>query len=464
MTDVKVLDHAVAYLQQEFAKTSGNDHETRAALLHALSTRHAAGFEAANSSNRVRNGLSDPALAYLALTFANLDRLSLAGELIGILATRAKTEATAPGRPSRVYWSNSGRSQAIRGAAETTALVDARLCSRPSAGSRARRGRRLAPGPPRRQRLAAPQGQGAGTRRAGVVLRPRPGGRRPLQADRHGQRDPGRRAQRHRLDRGPGDRGAAKGAQGRAAQPGPVRDGGTGPLWLRRHAGGLHPRFQARTGQQKPCRDDQSPRLSAGGTRARRQDLAGRVSAWRSMRPTSRTWPARSRWAEEPASRSTAWRNIPDTTPEWERDFLIVEEHVPAGATVIEGSVQTSATSYHLADGVLTFYFAPDQNPGAITYDVHGYLPGQYRALPASIRSAYEPGRFHLGRRASCACGRRASRAPIPTSRPPTSSTPAARPTSTPGDSPRRAKRSSPSSAATRSVTTSPRTRPACSS
>ncbi len=23
-----------------------------------------------------------------------------------------------------------------------------------------------------------------------------------------------------------------------------------------------------------------------------------------------------------------AWRNVPDTTPEWERDFLVVEEHL----------------------------------------------------------------------------------------------------------------------------------------
>ena len=83
LTDVKVLDQAVAFLTGEFAKLSGNDHETRAALLHALSTRRAASFEAANSLNRVRNQLSDPALAYLALTFANLDRASLAGELIG---------------------------------------------------------------------------------------------------------------------------------------------------------------------------------------------------------------------------------------------------------------------------------------------------------------------------------------------------------------------------------------------
>ena len=55
----------------------------------------------------------------------------------------------------------------------------------------------------------------------------------------------------------------------------------------------------------------------------------------------------------------TVWRNIPETTPEWERDFLVVEEHLPAGTTLIEGSVQTSASSYTLADGVLTFYFAP---------------------------------------------------------------------------------------------------------
>src|SRR5262249_5059687 len=59
--------------------------------------------------------------------------------------------------------------------------------------------------------------------------------------------------------------------------------------------------------------------------------------------------------------------------------------------------MRTSASSYTLADGVLTLYFPPAVNPGTTTYDVYGYLPGQYRALPALVRSAYEPGRFHLG-------------------------------------------------------------------
>ena len=40
-----------------------------------------------------------------------------------MLATRAKIEATAPGRPGRVYWDAARKSQAVRGAVETTALV-----------------------------------------------------------------------------------------------------------------------------------------------------------------------------------------------------------------------------------------------------------------------------------------------------------------------------------------------------
>ena len=88
---------------------------------------------------------------------------------------------------------------------------------------------------------------------------------------------------------------------------------------------------------------------------------------------------------------------MPAGQPAWERDFLILEEHLPAGTTLVEGSVQSQAAYHELVDGVLTFYFSPDQWPGAIQYDVFGFLPGKYRALPTRIRSAYEPGRSHLG-------------------------------------------------------------------
>ena len=75
----------------------------------------------------------------------------------------------------------------------------------------------------------------------------------------------------------------------------------------------------------------------------------------------------------------------------------MIDEALPAGATLIEGSLQSTAQAHSLADGVLTLYFAPGTYPGKFTYDIFGYLPGQYRAAPTLIRSAYDPSRRHLG-------------------------------------------------------------------
>ena len=396
LSDVKVLDHAVAYLQTEFAKTSGSDHETRAALLHALSTRRAAGFEAANSLNRARNELSDAALAYLALTFANLDRATLANELIGILAPRAKTEATVPGRPSRVYWSNFGRSRAIRGATEATSLVTLAYA---------------------RVRPQAPELDAAVAwllaHRAGIGWQPHKAKGPALAAlalyygRARGAED------RYKLtvtvnDAQVAEINAIGSTEGQAiavpikvlkvGQPNRVRFAMEG-----RGRYGYAVTLAGFTRDFKPEQDNRNhvAIISRRVYMPPAPELDGKVL------PVGFGVTVNPTYFENLASQVAlggrarislaAWRNIPGTTPVWERDFLIVEEHLPAGATLIEGSVQTSATSYHLADGILTFYFGPNQNPGAITYDVHGYLPGQYRALPASIRSAYEPGRFHLG-------------------------------------------------------------------
>ena len=396
LTDVKVLDHAVAYLRQEFSRTSGNDHETRAALLHALSTRHAAGFESANSVNRMRSGLSDTALAYLALTFANLDRVSLAAEVIGILAPRAKTEATAPGRPSRVYWSNSGRVRAIGGATEATVLVALAYS---------------------RVRPQAPELDGA----VAWLLAHRTGnGWQP-----HKAKGPALAALASYY-------GRAAGAEDRYRLTVTVNQAEVALINVIGSTEGQAiavPRKVLKVGQPNRVRFDLVGRgrygyavTLAGFTRDFKPEQDGknhvatinrRVYLAAAPELDGKTLPVgfgvavNAPYFENLASQValggrarvalTAWRHVPASTPEWERDFLIVEEHVPAGATLIEGSVQTSATSYHLADDMLTFYFAPNQNPGVITYDIHGYLPGQYRALPASIRSAYEPGRFHLG-------------------------------------------------------------------
>ena len=265
------------HLNQEFSRLSGDDFETRAAVLHALSARRAASFEAANSLNRSRNQLSDSALAYLALTFANLDRASMAGELLGILGPRAKTEATAPGHPSRLYWDRAGRSPFTRSAAEITALVTlAYTRVRPQAPELDRAvewllAHRVANGwlphkakGPALAALASYYGraQNAEDRyRLTVTVNDT----QVAVLDVLG-------AVEEKVDRRPEGR-----AQGRAAQSHPLRDGRPRPVRLRRHALRLHPRVRPRPGPQQSRGMDRASRVLPRTAGARRQDLAGRL-------------------------------------------------------------------------------------------------------------------------------------------------------------------------------------------
>jgi tetratricopeptide (TPR) repeat protein len=396
VTDLKVLDQAVAYLQTEFSKLNSNDHETRAALLHALSTRRAASFEAANSLNRARTALSDSGLAYLALTFANLDRGPLAGEVLGILGPRAKTEKTDPGRPARVYWDNSGRSIAVRSPVEITALATlAYARARPQAPELERAAEWLlahragagwlphkAKGPALsalgayfgraqasedRYRLTVSVNE---TKLAEFDVTGTTEGRTlavPLKALRSGQ------ANRIRFGmEGRGRFGYAVALSAFTREFGPDQSRENRVAWVDRRA--YFPAPPELDGKALPAGFSVAVNAQPFENLASQVALGGKAHV-----------------------ALTVWRNIPWNTPEWERDFLVVSEPLPAGTTLIEGSLSTSANSYSVGDGVLTLYFAPDRNPGTISYDVYGYLPGQFRTLPASVRSAYEPGRYHLG-------------------------------------------------------------------
>jgi tetratricopeptide (TPR) repeat protein len=396
LTDPKVLDQAVAHLNQEFARVSGSDLETRAALLHALSTRRAASFEAANSLNRLRNNLSDPALAYLALTFANLDRASLAGELLGILGPRARTEATAPGKPPRNYWDRTGRSPVVRGAAETTALVALAYARvRPGAPELDRAvdwllAHRVGDGwQPHKAKGAAlaalssyySRAQGAEDRyRLTVTVNESQVGVLDVQGSPEGTVIAVPRAalkvgQPNRVRfgmEGRGQFGFAATLSAFTREFGPDQDRRNRAAWVERRV--YHPAAPQLDGKTLPVGFSVAVQPTFFENLASQVGLGGKAQV-----------------------AVTAFRNIPANTPEWERDFLVVEEHLPAGTTLIEGSVHTQASSHTLADGVLTLYFPPSVNPGTTTYEVYGYLPGDYRALPATVRSAYEPGRFHLG-------------------------------------------------------------------
>jgi alpha-2-macroglobulin len=396
LTDPAVVEKASAFLAQEFARAGGSDLDTRAVMLHALSTRKKATFEQANSLNRLRQGLSDAALAYLALTLANLDRAPMAGEVLDVLAGRARTEPVGPGLRPRKYWEGRSNLPFNRGPVEATALAalafaqarpaDAVLDQAADWLLAHRDGTGWRPAKARGPALAAlssyyGRAQGAEDRYELVVtvnetevarlnVLGATEGRAllvPRLALKAGDRN------RVRFDiTGRGTFGYAVTLTGFTRDFGPdqARDNRTALIDRRVY----HPAPPELDGKVLPTGFRAAVDATPFQNRATRLALGGKARV-----------------------EVVATRNEPGNRPEWERDFLVVEEHLPAGTTLIEGSVQTSASSYTLADGVLSLYFAPDQWPGRVEYEVYGYLPGQYRALPASIRSAYEPGRMHLG-------------------------------------------------------------------
>ena len=300
-----------------------------------------------------------------ALTFANLDRARLAGEVLDVLGPRAKTEAVAPGPPR----------PAVLGRAEPVA-VEPRSRSRrrrwspwPSPGSGRRR-----PSSTRAvdwllahragHRLAAAQGQGA---------RPWPPWR-PIYGQAQGAEDRYRlvvtvndtevyRARRRRRDRGQGrSLVPAQGAQGRRHEPRPVRHRGPGHVRLRRHPHRLHPRLRPRPGPGRTAR----PGSTAGSTGRPTPSSTARpcrpASASRSTRRRSRTRVSQvalggkarvglDACREQPAETSRLGARLPGPRGAPARrhdpDRGLGRRPRPARTT--------------LADGVLTFYFAPDQ-------------------------------------------------------------------------------------------------------
>ncbi|HEX8201838.1 MAG TPA: alpha-2-macroglobulin family protein, partial [Isosphaeraceae bacterium] len=396
LADPKALEKAATYLAGEFAKTDAADHETRAALLHALSTRDRATFEQANALNRLRQNLPDVALAYLALTFANLDRAALADEVLGVLGPRAKSEPAAPGASPRRFWSGDGRNPWSRGPVEATALAALAFARvRPQAAELAgaadwllahRDGTGWRPSKAKGPALAALAAYFGGARQA---------------------------EDRYRLvvtvnDAEVGRADVVGTAQGQAIRvPRRVlKDGAPNRVHFDIEGRGTFGYAVTLAGFTRDFKPDQDP-ANRPFVIQRRAYLAADPELDGKTLPSGFAVAPGTRPFENPVTQValgrrarvqiSAARSQPAGQPAWERDFLVLEEHLPAGATLVEGSVQSQASHFTAADGVLTFYFAPDQYPGTIRYDVHGYLPGRYRAPPPRIASAYDPGRSHLG-------------------------------------------------------------------
>ena len=393
LADPSAAEKAGNYLLAQFAR-SGNDQEARAALLHALASLGKASFEQANALNRVRQSLPDVALAYLALTLDRLDRASLAAEVLGVLGPRAKVVPQGVGKKPLKYWEGSDQGSYHRGPVETTALAALAFAKvRPGTGELEAASLWL---------LAHRQGEGwtPGKARGAAVA--------ALAAyfGKAGSAD-----DRYRLVVTVNDAEVARfevvgQAEGRSfLVPRKALKLGA-PNRVRFHVEGraTYGYAASMTGFARDFAPEQNPDGKRFRIRERdylpaEPELDGKpLPSGFSVAVNPTTFLNKvTQVAQGGRARVRIVPAIDVPRPGQGREFLIVEETLPAGTTLIEGSVASNASSWSLADGVLTFYFAPG-GLGPIQYDLAGYLPGRYRVAPTKIRPAYDPGSVHLGR------------------------------------------------------------------
>ena len=395
VSDPRSLERGLAYLKQDYARLGTSDHESRALVLHALSTRKQAAFEEANRLNRARASLSSASLARLALVFASLDRPALADEALAILVSRAKREPVAPGRPDRIHWSDAAI-QAPSLSIETTAISALALTkARPTAPE------------------LAPAIAWLESNRQGLGYRPRAavGPTVAALAAYHGK---AREALTNyhltitvnevkvaaldvavagssreftpppavlRLDR-PNTIGLAIEGRGRYDYAATL-SGFTRSIEPERNRAGQEVVVERRVYSPAPSELD-GHRLATGFATILDpkpfENIATQVALGGSTRVLL-----------------TANRPSFNNQPMNMNDGVIVQDYLPAGASLVEGSVVSSADYVGLDDGVLTLAFGPQRDPGLITYELTGVIPGEYRVPPPRARTAEDPGVGHLG-------------------------------------------------------------------
>jgi tetratricopeptide (TPR) repeat protein len=83
------------------------------------------------------------------------------------------------------------------------------------------------------------------------------------------------------------------------------------------------------------------------------------------------------------------------------RGYLVVDEYLPAGTTLVSGTIHGDFQHHEIGDSFIRFYYAPRYQIHNYGYQLISYAPGEYRVLPTVIRDAMHPGDMRIGTVAS---------------------------------------------------------------
>ena len=88
------------------------------------------------------------------------------------------------------------------------------------------------------------------------------------------------------------------------------------------------------------------------------------------------------------------------TNTKTHRGYLVVEEHLPAGMMLAEGSLKGSHVHHEIDTGRITMYYPAGKYTGDFSYELIGDASGKYRILPTIIRDAVDTGKLRIGKEA----------------------------------------------------------------
>lgn len=370
------MNRALNYLRNQFKSVNANDNDAKAIILHALSLKEQADFAHVNRLYRERQGLSEIALAYTTLTFANLKREAIARELLGILNTKAKVKPT-PTQPV-ICWEGSKRHGYIKDEIEVTSVA---LLAMVKVAPNAKEAKQAAeyllhsrgvfgfrPSKSHGHALAAlagwfEQGKPANTDARIVIT----------------------------INGKPFKTIAAKGSQNSMVMAVPTELIGDGENVVRLSFEGVGEFTYAGTleGFSSDLKDPESWQYPYVVSRKYYHDnleYRGRKINVSSTSPVKNL---------EIGQRTRV--NV-DIRPARTNTYTVVEEYLPSGTKLIADSLRGSY-QHHVIDGQkIMMYYPPNAAVNDFSYELVGYSTGHYKMLPTVIRDTIDPGRMRLGK------------------------------------------------------------------
>ena len=377
-----VMNRAVQFLESQNAKTAIGDYESKAILLHATTMAGKADFPMANRLYRNRQAMSNSALLYLALAMSEMDRKPLAEELLTLVSERG-IEEVKPRRLSKrssLPWSHA--------AAELRAMYALALQGvrpkDPKVGDMVewllanRVGNRWNP-----DKATGPATLAACNWFA----------RSKFETERYELTVFVNDKEVKKLDFNQHARTQTVNVPAELLQPGKQRVNfqlnGRGRFSYQCVMEGFvaADKLKSTTNDWRVTRYYNAAPLERDG-RAIKRGFDVVDGSYSSFRNQFKKLPVARRGQ---VSLRIGRNGVRSDVPEEHLEYLVITEPIPSGVTVIEDTVRGGFERFEIGAGVITFYIGNRRYISDISYDVHGFLPGEYRVAPPVLRDAYRP-------------------------------------------------------------------------